>query len=76
MQPCHLTCDSGALSFSMVKGEEELQKLLRASGTKPFRLERRLKEQQGTMSPALSTEGQTGHLPLCCFQSLARNTRK
>lgn len=58
MQPGPLTSDLGALFFSMVKGEEELQKLLQVGGTRPLMWERQLKEQQGTMSPALTTEGQ------------------
>lgn len=61
MQPCHLTSDLGAF-FSMVKGEEGLRKLLQASGTRPLRLERQLKEQQGTVSSVLTTDRQMGWL--------------
>lgn len=62
MQPCHLTSDLGDLFFSMVKGEEELQKPLQAGGTRPLRWERQPKEQQRTVSPVLTTEGQMGWL--------------
>lgn len=80
MQPCHLTSDLGALFFSTVKGEEEFQKPLQTSRTRPLRWERQLKEQQETLSPVLTTEGQMGwpfaFVLLAPTFSHSRNMRK